>query len=375
LDLRLFAILDFGLRGEDMTKMFRTIFRSIQSDNRKSKTCTELSRSIQNLKRLGPWLIAFSLTAGGVVAQAQQATKIHRIGLLSAGPAHDLSYASRHDAFRQGLRQLGYVEGKNLTIEERFADGKLDRQPPLAAELIRSKVDVIVVGGATGVRAVRRHTSTIPTVMAFVSDDPVQAGFVDSLARPGGNITGLTSISTELSGKRLELIKEAIPKLARVAFLRDPTNPATAPAETEVAAKLLKVDLQLLEARSSVDFENAFRSAVKGRADAVIIQSGGLFTTHEMQIINLAAKNRLPAMYTEQNYVSAGGLMAYATSIDDLYRRAATYVDKILKGSSPADLPVERPMKFELVINLKAAKQIGLMIPANLLARADTVIR
>jgi putative ABC transport system substrate-binding protein len=306
---------------------------------------------------------------------AQQAAKIPRIGILSAGPLQDATYTSRHDAFRRGLRELGYMEGKNLIIEERFADGKLDRQPSLAAELIRSRVDVIVVGGATGVRAAIQHTSAIPIVMAFVSDDPVQAGFVASLARPGGNITGLTSISTELSGKRLELVKEAIPNVNRVAFLRDPTNPASAPGETDVAAKLLKVELQFLEAQSPAEFEKAFQSGVKSRAGAVIIQSGGLFTTHALLIINLAAKYRLPAMYTEQDYVLAGGLMAYATSIPDLYLRAATYVDKILKGTKPAELPVERPRKFDLVINLKAAKQIGLTIPPNVLARADRVIK
>jgi putative ABC transport system substrate-binding protein len=308
-------------------------------------------------------------------AEAQQTGKVHRLGLLSAGPPRDTTYTSRHDAFRQGLRQLDYIEGKNVIIEERFAEGKLDRQPALAAELVSSKVEVIVVGGATGVRAARQATSIIPIVMAFISDDPVQAGFVASLARPGGNITGLTSISTELSGKRLELLKEAIPKISRVAYLRDPTNPATAPAETEVAAQALKVKLQPLEAQSPGEFENAFRSAVKGRADAIIIQSGGFFTTHQTRIINLAAKNRLPAMYTEQDYVLAGGLMAYATSIPDLYRRAATYVDKILKGTKPADLPVEQPMKFELVINLKTAKQMGVTIPESVLFQADKIIK
>jgi len=308
-------------------------------------------------------------------AEAQQTGKVYRLGLLSAGPLRDTTYTSRHDALRQGLRQLGYVEGKNVIIEERFAEGKLDRQPVLAAELVSSNVDVIVVGGATGVRAARQATSMIPIVMAFISDDPVQAGFVASLARPGGNITGLTSISTELSGKRLELLKEAIPKISRVAYLRDPTNPATAPAETEAAARGLKVELKLVEAQSPDEFENAFRSAAKSRADAIIIQSGGFFTTHQTRIINLAAKNRLPAMYTEQDYVLAGGLMAYATSLRDLYRRAATYVDKILKGAKPADLPVEQPTKFEFIINLKTAKQIGLTIPPNVLARADKLIK
>jgi putative ABC transport system substrate-binding protein len=320
-------------------------------------------------------LLAAVLLAAVAPTEAQQPAKIPIIGVLSAGPAQDATYASRHEALRQGLRQLGYVEGNNLIIEERFAGGKLDRQPALAGELVSSKVDVIVVGGATGVRAARQAGSMMPVVMAFISDDPVQAGFVTSLARPGGNITGLTSISTELSGKRLELLKETIPTASRVAFLRDPTNPATAPAETEVAAQVLKVQLQLLTAQGPGEFENAFRSAVTGHADAIIIQSGGLFTTHQIRIINLAAKSRLPAMYTEQDYVLAGGLMAYATSINDLYRRAATYVDKILKGAKPTDLPVERPMKFDLVINLQAAKQIGLTIPPNVLARADRVIR
>ena len=321
------------------------------------------------------WLLSAMLFAVCLRAEAQQPAKLPRIGILSAGTQHDATYISRHDAFRQGLRQLGYVHGKNVVIEERFAEGKLDRLAPLADELVSSKLDVIVVGGAAAVRATRQANSMIPIVMAFVSDDPVQAGFVASLARPGANITGLTSISTELAGKRLELLKEAIPKVSRVVYLRDPTNPATAPVETEAAARVLKVELQNLEAQSPAEFESAFRSAVRGRADAIIIQSGGLFTTHQMQIISLAAKNRLPAMYTEQDYVVAGGLMAYATSLPDLYRRAAIYVDKILKGTKPADLPVERPKKFELVINLKAAKQIDLTIPPNVLARADKVIR
>jgi putative ABC transport system substrate-binding protein len=310
-------------------------------------------------------------------AEAQQTPMLPRIGLIYPGPKSDATYSSRHDAFRQGLRQLGYIEGQNIIVDDRYADGKLDRQPALAADLVRSKADIIVAGGTTGVIAAKQVTSTIPIVMAFTGDDPVRAGFVASLARPGGNITGLTNITSELAGKRLELLREIIPKISHVSFLYYPTNPAAKFAlhETEAAARAFKVRLQSLTAQSADEFESAFRAAVNGHAEAMIIQSGGLFTTHQNRIIDLASKNRLPAMYTEQYFAMGGGLMAYATSIVDLYSRAATYVDKILKGAQPGDLPVERPTKFELVINLKAAKQIGLTIPPNVLARADRVIK
>jgi putative tryptophan/tyrosine transport system substrate-binding protein len=307
-------------------------------------------------------------------AAAQQPTKTPRIGYIAT--AFPSSTPARIEAFRQGLRELGYVEGKNIVIESRYAEGKLDRLPALAAELVRLKVDVIVTSGPSGTRAAKEATSTIPIVMTQ-DIDPVGTGFVASLARPGGNITGLSTLSPELSGKRLELLKEIAPKLSRVAVLGTSTVPGSAQAfrETELAARAFKVKLQYLDVLSPKDIETAFRAASKGRADAVLMLTGAAFSSQRTQIADLAVKSRLPAIYIQTEFVEAGGLMSYATSITDLNRRAATYVDKILKGAKPADLPVEQPKKFELIINLKAAKQIGLTIPPNMLARADKVIR
>jgi putative tryptophan/tyrosine transport system substrate-binding protein len=320
---------------------------------------------------LGAMLFAICSTA-----EAQQPKKVPRIGYLSSGSGAG-GHSPRAEAFRQGLRELGYVEGKNIAFEYRNAEGKLDRLPDLAAELVRMKVDVILTGGNSAIRAAKKATSTIPIVMPHTAD-PVADGFVVSLARPGGNITGLTSSpGYELSGKRLELLKETLPSATLVAVLRDPANPGTAQSlkETEAASQPLKLHVESLEVRNSKDFEAAFQAAATKRAGALMVLAGGLFNTHRSRIVKLAAENRLPAMYSEPEYVLAGGLMSYATNIEDLYRRAATYVDKILKGANPADLPVEQPMKFELIINLKAAKQIGLTIPPNVLARADRVIR
>ena len=280
----------------------------------------------------------------------------------------------RLDAFRQGLRAIGYIEGKNIDIEYRSADGKSERLPDLAAELARLKVDCIVTGGENPTRFAKQATSTIPIIMTSVGD-PVGFGFAASLARPGGNITGLSTYSADLAGKRLELLKEAIPRLSRVAFISDPRSTAGNIKETEAVGPILKMQLLLLTARTLDELENAFRSSAKSRAGAFIIAGGGFFNTNQTRLVELAAKYRLPGMYPEQEFVLAGGLMAYATSIPDLYRRAATYVDKILKGTKPADLPVEQPKKFEFIINQKAAKQIGLVIPPNVLARADRVIR
>jgi putative ABC transport system substrate-binding protein len=308
-------------------------------------------------------------------AEAQQPTRIPRIGYLSSGSgAADLP---RAEAFRQGLRDLGYVEGKNIAIDYRRAEGKLNRLPDLAADLVAMKVDVIVTGGNSAIRAAKNATTAIPIVMPHTAD-PVGDGFVVSLARPGGNITGLTSAAGyELSGKRLELLKETIPKADRVAVLRDPANIGTAQSlkATEAAARSLKVHVESLEVRNSKDFEGVFQAAATKHVDALIVLAGGLFNSHQSRIVNLASKSRLPAMYSEREYVLVGGLVSYATNIEDLYRRAATYVDKILKGAMSADLPVEQPTKFELVINLKTAKQIGLTIPPNVLARADRVIK
>jgi putative ABC transport system substrate-binding protein len=323
-------------------------------------------------RKIGFWLLATLLLNIGSLAQAQQATKFSRIGFLSVASPSSLS--PRLDAFRQGLRDLSYVEGKNIAIEYRSAEGKPDRLPELASELVRLKVDCIFTAGTAPTRAAKQATSTIPIVMGNPGN-PIQSGFVVSLARPGGNLTGLSSFSTELAGKRLELLKETIPNLSRLAFFWTPGSTDLALKETEGAARLLKVQVIPVEVRSLDDLENAFESIAKKRANAVITGGGGFFVTHQTKIVALAAKHRLPAMYPEQEFVFAGGLMTYATSIPDLYRRAAVYVDKILKGAKPGDLPVEQPIKFEFIINLKAAKQIGLTIPPNVLVRADRVIR
>jgi putative ABC transport system substrate-binding protein len=329
-----------------------------------------------NKRKLGSFVLCAMLFALCLPAEAQQPTKVPRIGYLASGAAAN-EHSARADAFRQGLRDLGYVEGKNIAFEYRRAEGKLVQLPDLAAELVGLKVDIIVAGGNSAIRAAKNATTTIPIVMPH-SGDPVVDGFVASLARPGGNITGLTSSpGYELSGKRLELLKETVPKATRVAVLRDPNNPGTALSfkETETAARTLKVHVESVEVRGSKDFETAFRTVAAKRADALLVLAGGLFNTHRVRIVTLAANSRLPTMYNEQEYVLAGGLMAYATNFTDLYRRAAIYVDKILKGTKPADLPVEQPTKFELIINLKAAKQIGLTIPPNVLVRVDKVIK
>ena len=306
-------------------------------------------------------------------AEAQQPTKIPRIGYLA--PSSLSINPARTEAFRQGLRELGYVEGKNIDIEWRSPEEKADRLPALVAELMRLNVDVIVTGGSSVTRAAKEATSTIPIVMAN-DGDPVGNGFVASLARPGGNITGLSSLAPELSGKRLELLREIVPKLSRVAVIGTSTNPANGQAvrETELTAAAFGVQLQSLDVRDPKDIETAFRAASKGRAEAVLMFAGPVFSS-QRKIADLAVKSRLPAMYINTEFVEVGGLMTYGVNRNDLARRAATFVDKILKGAKPADLPVEQPTKFELIINLKAAKQIGLTIPPNVLARADRVIK
>jgi putative ABC transport system substrate-binding protein len=280
------------------------------------------------------------------------------------------------DAFQQGLRELGYIEGQNIVIERRHAEGKLDRIPELAAELVRLNVDVIVTSGPTATRPAKGATSTIPIVMTF-DDDPVGSGFVASLAHPGGNITGLSTLAPEISGKQLELLKEIVPRLFRVAAFGTSTRQGTAQAlkEMELAAGALAVKLQYLDIEDPKYIETAFRAASKGRADALLVLQSPVFNSQRAQIANLAQKSRLPAAYPRREFVEDGGLMSYGASISDLDRRAATYVDKILKGAKPADLPIEQPIKFEFIINLKAAKQIGLTIPPNVLARADKVIK
>jgi putative ABC transport system substrate-binding protein len=309
-----------------------------------------------------------------VSAHAQQPTKIPRIGLLfTATPS---AAAARIEAFRQGLRELGYVEGKNILIEQRYAEGQLNHMNELAAELVRLKVDVIVTIGPAATRPAKEATHAIPIVMG-VDDDPVGNGFVASLARPGGNITGLASLAPEIGGKQLELLKEIVPRLSRVAVLGTSTQPGNAQSlrEAEVAAQALVVKLQYLDVLSPKDIEPVFRTASNGRAEAVLVVRASVFFSHRKQIVDLAAKRQLPAMYYTTEYVEEGGLMTYGVSITDLFRRAATYVDKILKGAKPAELPIEQPTKFELVVNLKTAKRIGLTIPPNVLARADKVIK
>jgi putative tryptophan/tyrosine transport system substrate-binding protein len=314
------------------------------------------------------------LLAPCCAVEAQQPTKIPRIGYLTGATAEGQS--ARIEAFQQGLRDLGYIEGKNIVIEYRYAEEKLERLPALAVDLVRLKVDVIVTGGGGNTRAAKEATTTIPIVMAQ-DTDPVGNGFVASLARPGGNITGLSNLSPEITGKQLELLKEIIPKLSRVAVLGTSTNLTNAPqlTETESAAGAIKVKLQYLTVLSPKDIETAFRAAAKGLADAVLVLPSSIFNSNRPQIVKLAAKSRLPAIYSHSQYVVQGGLMTYGASLPDLDRRAATYVDKILKGANPGDLPVEQPTKFDLIINLNAAKQIGLTIPPNVLARADKIIK
>jgi len=320
------------------------------------------------------WLVIVLTLASAYLADAQQPTKIPQIGFLSTVPRS--SIAARTDAFRQGLRELGYVEGKNIIIEWRDAEGKLDRLSERAAELVRLKVDVIVTGGPPSTRAAKEATVTIPIVMAF-DNDPVGNGFVANLARPGGNITGLSTYYPETTAKQLELLKEIVPNLSRVAVLGTSTVPGNEQTlkETELVARAFGVKLQYLEIQDPQNIENVFRAASKGRAGAVLVLSSPVATSQRAQIAEMAAKSHLPAIYPQSDHIDAGGLMFYGPNIADLYRRAAIFVDKILKGRKPADLPVEQPMKFELVINLKAAKQIGLTIPPNVLVRADKVIR
>jgi len=315
-------------------------------------------------------LLALSSSAAG-----QQPKKLPRIGYLDAFSS--AGTAERVGSFVQGLRDLGWVDGQNLSIEYRYADGKPERLAELAADLVNLKVDIIVVQSNTVARVAADTTKTIPIVMAD-GRDPVATGLAASLARPGGNVTGMTNLRTELAGKRLELLKETVPNYAHIAAL---CNPAAGPAreleELKAAAHSLKIQLHVLEVRIADEFEKAFREASKARVGALVMTSDptGLFPANRTQIVELAVKNRLPAMYPVSGFVNAGGLMSYGANVPESYRRAATYVDKILKGAKPGDLPIERPTKFEFVINLKTANQIGVTIPPNVLARADKVIR
>jgi putative tryptophan/tyrosine transport system substrate-binding protein len=311
--------------------------------------------------------------AAPLAATAEQAGKVPRIGILwSVSSSIATPWAA---AFRQELARLGYVESQTIALEERWADGRFDRLASLAAELVRLNVDILVTTTTPAARAAQQATRTIPIVMTLVSD-PVESGVVANLARPGGNVTGLSLMHPELSRKRLELLKELIPKVSRVAVLSNPSNPITRPLlrETEAAARGLGVQLQVVEVRNSTELDSAFSAMTRERAGALVVIPDFVFMDQRMRIVDLAAKNRLPAMYAWREPVDAGGLMAYGASIPDLLGRAAVYVDKIIKGAKPADLPIEQPAKLELVINLKTAKALGLTIPPSLLARADQVI-
>jgi putative ABC transport system substrate-binding protein len=308
-----------------------------------------------------------------LAARAQQAGRIYRIGVLETSPA--ASNAANFDALRKGLRELGYVEGQNLVLDYRSADGRPERYPQLVAELLHLNVDLIVTRGTPAVMAAKNATETIPVVMA-ASGEPVGTGVVAGLARPGGNVTGLSALTTELVAKRLELMRETVAGIRRIAFLQNMGNPV-APSQWEelnTAALSLGLEAQLLDVRKPEDIAQAFDTAIAQRADAILVGNDTVTLVHRRQVVELAVKHRLPAMYNNREFIDAGGLMAYGVSYPDLYRRAAIFVDKIFKGAKPADLPVEQPTKFELMINLKAAKALGLDIPATVLARADEVI-
>jgi putative ABC transport system substrate-binding protein len=322
-------------------------------------------------------LVALVLLPLGVITEAQQPKKVFQIGYLSTG--NPTSEFARAEEIRLALRALGYIEGQNIAIEYRYAEGKLDRLSELAPELVRLKVDVIVVtAGGDWIRAVKNATKTIPIVMTGQGSDPVDAVLIESLARPGGNVTGITNLGPELGGKRLEILKEAVPKLVRVAVLYDPASPPNVLQVKEYlppAARALKLTLQPWEVRSADDFEKVFTAMGKQRPDGLYVTGGPLIFANVKRIVGLALENRLPSMYSSRVAAEAGGLMYYGADLADSYRRVAYFVDRTLKGAKPADLPVEQPTKFEFVINLKTAKQIGLTIPPEVLARANRLIK
>jgi putative tryptophan/tyrosine transport system substrate-binding protein len=317
--------------------------------------------------------LTVSLALAPLVAETQTAGKVHRIGLLAT---HISQQAGRVEALRAGLRDLGYIEGQNVVIEYKWADGRNDRFPDLAAELVRLNVDVLVTSGTPATQAAMQATTTIPIVMVNTGD-PLRTGLVASLARPGGNVTGLTVLGAEVAGKRLQILKDTVPKVTRVAFLWNRLNASHRPYfnDLQAAARELKLTLQSVEVQELSEFERAFAEMMRERPDALLVTADGMHRLHQAWIVDFAAKRRLPTMYQLKDYVEAGGLMSYGTSITEPWRRAATYVDKILKGAKPADLPVEQPTKFELVIDLKAAKALGLTIPQSVLLQADQVIQ
>jgi ABC-type uncharacterized transport system substrate-binding protein len=347
-----------------------------KSLNRPSTSCSDNPKSaIQNPKWWGIFAIAFAFVFGGVEARAQQAKKVWRIGYLS--PLDAASDSTRAEGIRLSLRELGYLEGQNIEIEFRYADGKPDRYPELAAELARLKVHIILTAGGLGtVRAAKNATKTIPIIMSGAGSDPIVAGLVDSMARPGGNVTGLTNLTRELGSKRLELLKEAIPKLTRVAVLYDPaTNEVETKEVLPAAARALGLTVRSWEVRGTSGFEKVFAALNKQRPDGLYVPMSPLMVTNEKRIVGFVLKNRLPSVHTNREAIDAGGLMYYGADAADSYRRIAYFVDRILKGAKPADLPIEQPTKFELVINLKTAKKINLTIPQKLLVKADKVIQ
>ena len=322
------------------------------------------------------FLLAVGILTVPPTGETQQGATIPRIGFLSSSSSSDPRTPRHLGAFREGLRELGYVEGQNIAIEFRWAEGKYDRLPGLAAELVSLKVDIIVATALPAIQAAKQATATIPIVMT-TSLDPVATGFVANLARPGGNITGLSAMAPDLVGKQLELLKEVVPKVSRVALLGNPANPGTAPMvrRAQDAARELGIRLQPLDARSPGEIDSAFAAMTRERAGALLVLLDVMFADHRARIADLAAKHRLPAMYGLQEFAEVGGLMVYGSSFVDRFRRAAIFVDKILKGAKPAALPIEQPTRFELAINLRTAKALGLTIPQPLLLRADQVIQ
>ena len=315
------------------------------------------------------------LVAAPLATEAQRAEEVPRVGYINPGFPSDPLRMRRLEAFRQGLRELGYAEGRNIALEPRWAEGKYDRYPAIAADLVRLKVRVIVTIGGAATKAAKQVTKTIPIVMSLVTD-PVESGLVGSLARPGGNVTGTSMMAPDLAGKQFELLKQAVPEVSRVAVLWNPANPGGAVQlrEAEAAARAVGVRLQALEARDPREIDSAFAAMTRERAGGLVVLADAILYNQRKQIVELAAKSRLPSASALAEYAEAGGLIAYSANSLDLERRSATFVDKILKGAKPADLPVEQPTKLELVINLKTAKALGLAIPPSLLARADHVI-
>ena len=361
-----------------MKENFCTRSEVSHSDNRKSKTCGERSRTIQNLKSVGLFSLAFVLVSLAAVVEAQQPKKFYRIGYLSnTSPSAE---STRVEAIGKQLRQLGYVEGQNVSIDYRYGEGNLERSPKLAAELVALNCDVIVVyGGQFWVRAVMAATKTIPIVMAGGGLDPVDTGLIKSLARPGGNVTGIITLASNLASKRLDIFKEALPKLIRIAVLYDPAIPASQYVLKNGlpdSARALKLTLQPREVNTTEDFEKVFAAMGKQRLDGVFIAGGGgLFFANGKRIADFAVKSRLPSMFARKFEVEAGGLMSYSADTEESYRQVVWYIDKILKGTKPADLPAQQPMKFEFVVNLQTAKKIGVTINTDVLARATKIIR